>query len=78
MSTLFIQAILIATSLLQTSGQEVLLKTRSYTLMTPDVYCKFYSTKFEDIRREILANISNTMIDRASVTHATESEKAPE
>ena len=71
MSTVFIQAIFIATSLLQTSGQEVLLKTMSYTLMTPDVYCKFYSTKFEDIRREILANISNSMIDRASVNHAT-------
>ena len=36
-----------------------------------DEYCKFYSTNFEDIHRQIVANISKTMTDRASMNHAT-------
>ncbi|KAK6185671.1 hypothetical protein SNE40_007852 [Patella caerulea] len=31
----------------------------------------FYATDFDEIRKKILGNISNTMTDRAAVNHAT-------
>ena len=57
------------------SYQELLQKTELHNNdsvdCVTDVYCKFYSTNFEDVRRQILVNISITMTDRASVNHAT-------
>lgn len=44
--------------------------TESIDCLT-EVYCKFYSTNFEDNRKKIIGHISNTMTDRATVNHAT-------
>ncbi|XP_014662638.1 PREDICTED: uncharacterized protein LOC106805525 [Priapulus caudatus] len=36
-----------------------------------NVYCKLYSSNFEETRQKIIGHISNTMTDRATVNHAT-------